>query len=111
MIYRTVSGKDGTPEERIGAYEEPAFATLRMAKTVSPEAKDSIKDLRDGYKKILKDKLVSAKELILCADEDIAVHYRVLEAFTDIIKELDEKLWKKKVEKSSIGFSDADRLR
>ena len=38
MIYRTVSGKDWTPEERIGAYEEPAFATLRMAKTVSPEA-------------------------------------------------------------------------
>ena len=110
MIYRTVSGKDETPEERIGSYEEPAFATLRMAKTVSPEVKDGIKDLRDSYKKILKDKLVSAKELIVCADEDIAMHCHVLEAFTDIIKELDEKLWKKKVEKSSIGFADAESL-
>ncbi|WP_044974465.1 helicase-exonuclease AddAB subunit AddA [Ruminococcus sp. HUN007] len=110
MIYRTLSGNEGTPEERISSYEEPAFAVLRMAKTVTPEAKDSIKALRDGYKKILKEKLVSAKELILCADEDIAVHCRVLEAFTDIIKELEEKLWKKKVEKSCIGFSDAESL-
>ena len=110
MIYCTVSGKDGTPEERIAKYEEPAFATLRMAKTVSPHVKDGIKELRDSYKKILKEKLVSAKELIVCADEDIIMHHRVLEAFTDIIKELDEKLWKKKVEKSCIGFADAESL-
>ncbi len=109
-IYRTLSGNEGTAAERLASYEEPSFAVLRMAKTVSPEVKDGIKEMRDSYKKILKEKLSSAKELILCADEDIAVHHRILEAFIDIIKELDEKLWKKKVEKSCIGFADAESL-
>ncbi len=104
------SSPDKTPDEKIREYIKPEFGRLVMAKTTVPEIKERIKSLRDEYRKIINERLESSSALITYAAEDAQMHFRVLSAFLDIIRETDRRLWQKKTEKNCMGFSDAETL-
>jgi len=110
ILRKNFSESDKSPVEKAAEYAPPSFGQFRPAKTAVPEIKEKIKTLRDAYKDILNKKIGKKTEVMAHSAEDTAVHYEVLKALLEIIRELDEKLWRKKVEKSSIGFSDAEVL-
>lgn len=99
-----------SPEEKAEKFALPAFATLSPGKNADPDIKARITLLRDEYKKLLKEKISNKIKIILHAKEDTQAHYRVLSAFLELIRETDSRLWRRKVEKGCIGFSDAEML-
>lgn len=97
-------------KEKAEAYNVPEFARLVLGKKVDEDLKEQIKALRDSYKEILKETIPEELDLLKYADEDFDVHYELLTILGEMISELENQLWKTKVEKNAIGFSDAETL-
>ena len=96
--------------EKTAQFHSPEFARLVFGKNFDADTKERIQLLRGEYKKIIKEDISAATELVRFAQEDFKVHYKVLSILTKMISELEERLWKAKVEKICIGFSDAETL-
>lgn len=109
-IKKLFSADDKNLKEKSAVYNAPEFARLVMGKDVDPDIKERIQLLRNDYKKILKEDIAECAELIEYSEEDFETHYEVLSILEDLISELEERLWKRKVEKGCIGFSDAETL-
>lgn len=109
-ISEMFSAKDRSLKEKALSYYTPEFARLTFPKDFDPDIKEKIQNLRDQYKEIMKEQLRSAAELVSYSEEDISMHYSVLNIITDMISDLDERLWKIKTEKGCIGFSDAETI-
>lgn len=96
--------------QKAAEYHSPDFARLVLGKNFDVDTKERIQLLRGEYKKIIKDDISDATELVKYAQEDFEVHFKVLSVLTQMIGKLEQRLWKAKVEKSCIGFSDAETL-
>ncbi len=107
---KVFSDKNTSFEEKVSAYNSPEFKRLTLSKNVDEETKEKIKKFRDEYKKILKDLIPDCAELIGRCDEDFQVHSEVLGVLCEMISLLEDELWKNKVEKNCIGFSDAETI-
>lgn len=109
---RILSDESRTPEKRAEEYacNTPLFGRLTMSKSADADIAERIKSLRKDYKAIVNEEISSCLEIVSHAREDIGVHFKVLTILEQMIRELDENLWKTKVEKSCIGFSDAETL-
>lgn len=99
-----------TPAERAALYSKPGFGIFKPGNKIDSDIKEKIKALRENYKNILTKSIPDAAELLIWADEDFKVHYEVLGIISEILDELEKRLWRKKVEKNCIGFSDAESL-
>ncbi len=91
-------------------YHSPEFARLVFGKNFDPDTKERIQLLRGEYKKIIKEDITDAADLVSYAKEDFEMHFQVLSILVEMIGKLEERLWKAKVEKNCIGFNDAETL-
>lgn len=109
-IRDTFNDKTLSLKQKAQQYNSPEFSRLVMGKNFDEDVKEQVKSLRDCYKEILKEIIPKEFELVKYADEDFEVHYEILSILCEMISSLEENLFKTKVEKNAIGFSDAETL-
>lgn len=109
--WRSVFEKPGALNQELAeSYTPPEFNRLTFPKDTDASEKDLINKFRKEYKDIMKDKLPDALTIIKYSKEDIRLHHKIMTIMEKLVSDLEERLWKKKVEKNGIGFSDAETL-
>ncbi len=106
--------KFGKPEslspELAESYSPPEFKRLIYPKDADESVKKTIYNFRDEYKKFMNKKVPDALPIVKYAKDDIKLHYKIMTILEKLVHDLEDRLWKKKIQKNGIGFSDAETL-